>query len=152
MINPDSKGPAIAIAAPSSTALAISSALDCPARRSSKATAITPMHKAMVRSSPTRNARRGATGASSPIQSTGNAVVRLIRLRLNASSSAIRSISGAREVMPGRRLIAATTSASNSRALDGTFNSRFPLKNPTSWQLVYRAGNPSAGAPQEQAR
>src|SRR5690606_22629746 len=75
----------------------------------------------MVRSRPKRTARRGASGASRPMHKTGKAVVRLIRPRLSDSSAAMRSISGAKEVMPGRRLIAANTSASISRARDTGF-------------------------------
>ena len=75
----------------------------------------------MVRSRPKRTARRGANGASSPISSTGKAVVRLITLRLRLSSSAMRSINGANEVMPGRRLMAASTRASMSSQRDGFF-------------------------------
>ena len=116
LIKPDSKGPATAMAAPSNTALPIRIALACPTARSNSATAITAIQRAMVRSSPRRIASRGANGASKPMHNTGSAVVRLIRLRLKASSSAIRSISGAREVIPGRKLIAARIRPSNSRA------------------------------------
>jgi hypothetical protein len=145
-MKPDSSGPATAMAAPRAMALAISTALWCAARRASRARAISAMHNTMVRSSPQRSARRGASGASRPMHSTGSAVVRLMKLRLSDSSAAIRSISGAREVMPGRRLIAASTRATSSRARGTGFTDY-----PRSERQAGRIGHPTPAGPLGQA-
>ncbi|MNP37509.1 hypothetical protein D3C76_1309630 [compost metagenome] len=121
MMKPESSGPATAMPAPMATALPISTALAWLARRARRATPISTRQAVITRSRPKRTARRGARGANRPMQSTGKAVVRLIRLRLRDSSRAMRSISGAREVMPGRRLMAASTSASISSARERGF-------------------------------
>src|SRR5690606_33395948 len=136
-MKPDSSGPATAMPAPTMAAVAISSTGLSPRTRSAKAAAIKPRQLAMVPSSPKRTARRGADGASRPISSTGRAVVRLTRPRLRSSASAIRSISGAKEVIPGRKLMAASTRASMSSQRDGLFTA-----NPESG-AEKRVGHPT---------
>ena len=66
------------------------------------------------------------------MQSTGKAVVRLMTPRPNERSAAIRSIKGARDVIPGRRLIAASIMASRGSRGSGVFTGDPNERQPTT--------------------
>ena len=63
--------------------------------------------------------------------------------RLKASSAAMRSISGASEVMPGRRFSEATTSASSSNRREGERMRKYPGKHGDQPGTLHR--HPTAG-------
>jgi len=111
LINPDSKGPVIAMPTPARKAVSNSSSEEAAKKRRMVPTPMRSRDHVNVRSNPHRLLILTAIGENSPIHSTGIEVRRLAKAPFIPRSFRIVSNNGAIEEMAGRKLMEARNNA-----------------------------------------